>query len=197
MVPAIAAAPRASGTPKSALTATSKTRPGKPTLVRKRNDMSSDGPRDVLSSPASPTKKPRVAFNNEVDVKILEQWGKSPALVREEVRRALDRHARGDKWEYESLIELYGPSADAANQALLKTYTAVIAGHASTLGRPYRGLVQAMLQSNWILREEDYVALFQRFLGNLASTQGIWLSDILSTLVDMFKKSMRLRATWT
>ena len=193
MAPATAAASRASGTPKSALTATSSTRPRKPTLVRKRDDLSSDGPNDVFSSPVSPFKKPRVAFNNEVDVKILEQWGKSPALVRDEVRRALDRHARGDPWEYESLIELYGAGADAEHQALLKTYTAVIAGHAVALGRPYRGLVRAMLQSDWIARDDDYVALFQRFLGTLASTQGLWLADILGTLVDMFKKSMRAK----
>ena len=178
---------RASGVTKPAPIATPPSLPRRPTLVRKRSDANLDGDG---SSPASPTKKPKVAFNDEVDVKVLEQWGKSPVLVRDEVRRALERHARGDKWEYESLKEIYAVnSADAPNATVLRSYTAAIAGHASTLGRAHRDLVEAMLHSDWITRDNDYVALFQRFLGNLASTQGIWLSDVLGFLVDMFKKS--------
>ena len=189
MVPKVASAPRAGALTTSAPPTTPKPLPRRPTLVRKRDDTTAE---DESPRPTSP-KKARVAFNNEVEVKVMEQWGKSPALIRDEVRRALERHARGDRWEYESLKELYDADADVAakpDTSVLKSYTTAIGGHASTLGRAHRDLVQAMLQSDWILRDDDYVALFQRFLGSLASTQGIWLSDILAFLVDMFKKSM-------
>ena len=157
-------------------------------ILRKRNN---DDTEDATLLPSSPTKRARVNFNEEVDVKVLVPYGKPPALAREEVRRALDRHARGDKWECESIQELYAPSSDgpSTEDALLQNYTAAIACHAAKLGRPFRDLVYAMLHSNWITRNKEYIAVFQRFLGNLASTQSIWLGDILGTLLEMFKKS--------
>ena len=190
-----ATAKRASGTPKPILTdSASKAHRRRPTLRSKRDVANLDD--ETTSPPSSPSKKARVAFNNEVEVKILGPWSKSAPQVREEVHRALEQYARGDKWEYESLKEIFNPTTEdstSPSPTVIRSYPAAIACHASKLGRAYAGLVRAMLHSDWIVRDSDYVALFQRFLADLTSTQGIWLSDVLVFLVEMLKKSMIAR----
>ena len=179
------AGPLVAGAPKPPLAATPQAQPRRSTLVRKRGDDAVDS-----SSPASPSKKARVAFNSDVEVKVMEPWGSAPAQVRDEVRRALERHARGEKWEYESLKDIYAENDEPVSSTALRSYTVAIASHASKLGKAHRGLVTAMLHSDWITSDAQYLALFQRFLGNLASTQGIWLADIMGFLVDTFKQCM-------
>ncbi|MCJ1401574.1 hypothetical protein MMC11_004790 [Xylographa trunciseda] len=156
----------------------------RPTLVRKRDDTDSDA--DRARTPSSPSKRLKVSFDNEVEVKVMDDWEKAPAVVREEVRRALERHAQGDDSAYDRVKEIYTtkPTAeDAPSSTTLRNYTAALLSSVSGLNRSCSGLVHAVLQSAWIVRDEDYVALFLRLLGNLVSAQGLYLGDVLRMLV--------------
>lgn len=187
MVPLATAVPRTGGT---------KSNPQpfplerKSTLARKRDETDMDLGNDNI--PTSPNKKAKVAFNTEVDVKFVDEWNKSPDLVREEVRQALERHARGDGSDYEALKSIYSPdttSGPLPNATIFRNYTAALAANAASLNHSYSGLVRAMLRSDWPMRDESTVALFLRFLGNLVSSQGAWLSEILQMLVCCFTSS--------
>ncbi|MCJ1391177.1 hypothetical protein MMC18_004039 [Xylographa bjoerkii] len=156
----------------------------RPTLVRKRDD--TDSSVDIARTPSSPSKRLKVSFDNEVEVKVMDDWEKAPAIRREEVRRALERHAQGDDSAYDRVKEIYTtkPTAeDAPSSTTLRSYTAALLSSVSGLNRSCSGLVYAVLQSAWINRDEDYVALFLRLLGNLVSAQGVYLGDVLRMLV--------------
>ncbi|MCJ1286677.1 hypothetical protein MMC26_006023 [Xylographa opegraphella] len=156
----------------------------RPTLVRKRDD--TDSGTDRARTPSSPSKRLKVSFDNDIQVQVMDDWEKAPAIVREEVRRALERHARGDDSAYDRIKEIYTtkPAAeDAPSSTTLRNYTAALVSSISGLDRSCAGLVHAVLQSVWIVRDEDYVALFSRLLGNLVSAQGVYLGDVLRMLV--------------
>ncbi|MCJ1437385.1 hypothetical protein MMC27_006772 [Xylographa pallens] len=162
----------------------------RPTLVRKRDD--TDSGIDRARTPSSPSKRLKVSFDNEVQVKVMDDWEKAPALIREEVRRALERHAQGDDSAYDRVKEIYTtkPTAeDAPSTTTLRSYTAALLSSVSGLNRSCSGLVHAVLLSVWIVRDEDYVALFLRLLGNLVSAQGVYLGDVLRMLVGYLVNS--------
>ncbi|MCJ1382824.1 hypothetical protein MMC17_005937 [Xylographa soralifera] len=156
----------------------------RPTLVRKRDDTESSV--DRARTPSSPSKRLKVSFDDEVQVKVMDDWEKAPAIIREEVRRALERHAQGDDSAYNRVKEIYTtkPTAeDAPSSTTLRNYTAALLSSVSGLNRSCSSLVHAVLKSVWIVRDEDYVALFLRLLGNLVSAQGVYLGDVLRMLV--------------
>ena len=162
----------------------------RPTLVRKRED--SDSGIDRARTPSSPSKRLKVSFDNEVQVKVMDDWEKAPAVIREEVRRALELHAQGDDSAYDRVKEIYTtkPTAeDAPSATTLRNYTAALLSSVSGLNISCSGLVHAVLQSVWIVRDEDYVALFLRLLGNLVSAQGVYVGDVLRMLVEYLVNS--------
>ena len=159
--------------------------PHRPTLVRKRDDTDLD-----LSSDAAPLtsgKRTKVTFDNDVDVRVIGTFEKTPEIIREEVRRALERHAVGDGSGIERLEELFTKKSsmnDALSPASLKSYIAALLPNVSTLSR---GLVRAIIKSEWLGRDDKHVALFLRLLASLATTQGLYLRDILGMLVENLK----------
>ena len=157
----------------------------RPTLVRKRGDTDLDN--DANTVPQSPEKRARVSFDEDVQVRFMGDWEKTPEVIRDEVRRALERHALGDDASYDRVKEIYitEPTAeDAPSPSTLKNYTAALLAHVSTLNRSCSGLVHAILTSEWLGREETYISLFMRFLGTLVSAQGVYLGDVLKMLVE-------------
>ena len=161
------------------------------TLVRKLDDTDFDNsPRDVI--PSSPNKKTKVTFDNDVQVRFMDEWEKAPEVVREEVRRALKRHAEGDDTAYDRVKEIYATSSneeDAPSGTTLRSYTAALVSNVSTLNRSCSGLVHAVLQSDWVTKDESYISVFLRFLGNLVSAQGVYLGDVLRMLVEKLTSS--------
>ena len=154
----------------------------RPTLVRKRNDMDMD-----LDSPPSPGKRAKVSFDSQVQVRVVDEWEKAPDLIREEVRRALEKRAVGDNSGYDRVVEIYTakPTAeDAPSRITLKNYTAALLGNASMLHKTSSGLVHAVLDSQWLGRDEAYITLYIRFLGNLISAQAGYITDVLGMLVN-------------
>ena len=174
----------------SSMTASSKSLPGRSTLVRKRDEAGLDS--DGVVNPTSPSKKARVTFKDEVEVKVFRGFEKSPELIREEVQRALERHAHGDDVGYQNLVGIYSAdsnSLELPSSTTLRHYTVALIANAALLKRPYSELVKAMLSSDWIWRDDSYFSLFLRFLGNLVSAQNTWLGETLWVLVQMFLSS--------
>lgn len=114
---------------------------------------------------------------------------KAPQLIQEEVRRALEQHALGDNSGYNQLKDVYvakSKAEDAPSTTTLRNYTQALLGNVSSLNRSCSGLVQVILESQWLGRQNDYFTLYVRFLANLVSAQGVFLVDVLRMLVGNF-----------
>ena len=182
MVSVMAAAPRTGG---ATLSAPTKTTMRRPILTRKRDETDLDSNRH--STPSSPSKRAKVTFDNEVEVRVMDEWEKAPAVVREEVRRALDRHAAGDDSTYDQVMDIYTKKAvgeDTPSTSTLRSYTAALTSNVSALNRSCSGLVLTVLRSEWTAKDDQYITVYLRFLSNLVSAQGIYLADVLKMLVD-------------
>src|SRR4051812_18105889 len=98
--------------------------PLKSALKRKRPDDEGD---DQTPPPSQPgTKRVKVTFDSAVKVDIPKAWtSKSLVLVREEVRRALERHRSGESAAYDALRQIFNTkpfSDDAPTTDLLSKY---------------------------------------------------------------------------
>lgn len=171
----------APGTPGSAPASTIKHSPRRPTLVRKRDktDMGFDGA-------PNPGKRAKVSFDSDVQVRVVDEWEKTPELIREEVRRALEKRAAGGNSGYDRVVEIYTAKPtgeDAPSPTTIKNYTVALLGNVSLLNKSASTLVHALLDSQWLGRDETYVTLYIRLLGNLVSAQAGYLTDVLRMLV--------------
>ncbi len=150
-------------------------------VVRKRDITDSDEAQAQASS-----KRPKVDFDPDVNVRIVEEWQKGPEIIREEVRRALKRHTSELDSGYEQIKEVFstGPREDdAPSSSILRNYVSALIGSVSLLGKPCAELVHLVLDSHWLGRDDAFVALFVRFLGNLASAQPGYTGAVLKMLV--------------
>lgn len=142
-----------------------------------------------------------MAFDDKVDVRIMEDWTSKPLdLVKEEVRSGLDGHHRSgderDETGYEQLRMVFvsagsslgqdgqlreadGSALDKPSTALLKKYMMALVGRVSQL-KGCANLVTAVLDINWIGRDESFVALYVRFLGAL----GVAVPGYMRTILD-------------
>ncbi|KAA8643598.1 rDNA-binding RNA polymerase I transcriptional factor [Aspergillus tanneri] len=157
-------------------------------------------------STPSPRKRARVQFEKEVQTRevsceLMEAGSagtqeKSAAVVREEVRRAIQRHVSGSGSEaYDRIKELFSAdprrrdedgefSLDVPTHTTLRHHLLGLMSNVSSLDRSCNGLVNAVLKSEWLGRDESYVKLYIRFLGNLAAAQGGNLGPVLKMLVN-------------
>ena len=173
----------------------SKSAARRPTLVRKRDEAGLESDGDAIHS--SQSKKPKVSFKDEVEVKLMGEWEKAPELIREEVQRALERHAHGDDVEYQKLVRIFSTDTDSTefpSPTVLGHYITALSANAAFLKRPCSALVLAIVTSDWVWRDDTYLSLFLRFLGNLVSAQNTWLGDTLRALVQMFLSRMLPRS---
>ena len=154
--------------------------PRRPTLVRKRDD-------DEGAPPSSPTKRPKVTFDTDVEVHVMEEWEMAPALVQEEVRRAFTNRALGDSSGYEKLKDVYSTKKDQEeelNSNTLKSYTIALLADVSTLNKSNADLVHVVLRSEWLGRQEDYITVYVRLLANIVSAHGVFLGEAMRMLVS-------------
>ncbi|CAI7649974.1 unnamed protein product [Penicillium palitans] len=167
---------------------------------RKMSDM--DLPPSPSSSQADdPTeavppnkKRPRVQFDQDVKIHDVTSSEKSLALIREEVRAAIHRHVTMSESEgYDRIKGMF--SADPTKQdddsllayespthTSLRNHILGLISHVASLDRSCSGLVHAIINSEWLGRDESYVKLYIRFLGNLAAAQGTFLGPVLKML---------------
>ncbi|KAL2868693.1 rDNA-binding RNA polymerase I transcriptional factor [Aspergillus lucknowensis] len=156
---------------------------------------------------SSPRKKTRVQFDEDVEMREIPYsektksggdgtTDKSSALVREEVRRAIQRHVSGgDSEAYDRIKEIFAidPRRQGTNgmapsnvptHHTLKQHLMGLLSNVAALDRSCNGLVQAVLASEWLGRDESYIKLYIRFLGNLAAAQGSYLGSVLKMLTN-------------
>lgn len=165
----------------------------RPTLALKRDNSYMDT--DDETGLSSSTKKLRVAFDPNVDVRIMEDWTeKSFDLVKEEVTQGIDRHiAPGDQRDdvqYVKLLQLLGHDAfsgEALNSKLLKKYVLAIDSKVSVLGECGK-LVIAVLDLSWLGRDGTFITLFTKFLCDLASAHAKFIPAMMERLVPHFPK---------
>ncbi|KAI9931514.1 hypothetical protein ASPWEDRAFT_49693 [Aspergillus wentii DTO 134E9] len=174
---------------------------------------SSSGASDASDGPPSPKKRARVQFESDVSMREVPWNGKengdnninnnsqrttdkSAAVVREEVRRAIQRHISGtDSEAYDRIKEIFSAdprrrdedglsSYEVPTHTTLRHHLLGLLSNVASLDRSCNGLVHAVLNSEWLGRDESYIKLYIRFLGNLAAAQGTYLGPVLKMLVN-------------
>ena len=161
-------------------TSTPKPPPHRSTLVRKRDDKDEQ-------IPSSPTKKTRVTFDSDVQVRMVHDWEKGPEIVHDEVRRALARRAVGDSSGYELIKRVYSANntqEDKPTPRMIKHYTMALLNNVSALTKSNSDLVHQVLKSDWLGRQDDYVILFKQLMANIVSNHGTFLREAMQILVD-------------
>lgn len=169
----------------------------KSTLAGKRkiDDAGLDLDGDDMSAPLNPAKRSRtVTFNPLVQEQLFTSSPEAPTDlydVRRIVRKALDEHNRsgGDDSRYDGVKEVFSTKSRSQGKAendLMRAHLLALTSCVSLLGKNSSGLVRAVLESEWVGREEPYVRSYVSFLGNLASAQGAYVGTILSMLVGKF-----------
>lgn len=147
---------------------------------------------------SSPSKKHRVKFDADVDIVSADDDDDlDPLVVKEQVRRAIERHYNHDSESYERIKSVFGADSDkesSPSTRILKTHLLALEANISRLGKQCGSLVQAVIQSEWVGKDDNYVTLFVRFLGNLAVAQGGYINSIIGMLVDLLgtEKTRRL-----
>lgn len=166
---------------------------------RKRETLAAEDSDDLLSSQG---KRHRVAFDPHVEVRVMEDWNeKGLELVREEVRRALEQRQRlsfvartedddePSEDRYEQIKSLFSKAPDADDvpaTSLLRKYLMALTSNVGRLNMSCAGLVHSILESQWVGRDDAFVSVYVRFLGNLLSAQHGYLGVVLKMLVSHF-----------
>jgi RNA polymerase I-specific transcription initiation factor RRN3 len=156
----------------------------RPVLKRTRDD-SSD-----MEIPSSPSKRSRVTFDSDVEyVSADEDDEVDPQLIHEQVRRAIQRHvAGGDDEAYEKVKQIFTADPTKENtpsQKAVHAHLQAILAHISSLDKSCNALVNAVLFCEWAGRDESFVKLYIKVLGNLAAAKSGFLGKILHTIVDL------------
>ncbi|ODH53665.1 hypothetical protein GX48_00083 [Paracoccidioides brasiliensis] len=170
------------------------------------DDENDDGAASPITRPSLPLKK-RARVKFEMDLHNTSDNNgndngnsngmngeKSTAMVREEVRRAIQRHLNGDSELYDRVKEIFTADPkeleedgsavyDVPSPKVLRNYLLGLFSNVSSLDGRCSGLVHAVLASEWLGRDEGYVRLFVRFLGTLAAARGTYLNSVLRMLV--------------
>lgn len=195
----------ATSSPISILKPSKSSQPSQPSgLKRKMDDVdltlspTSSLP-DAVPEDAPPLKKrPRVTFDKNLPTDqddTTNASAKPLAIVREEVRRALHRHvSAADSEAYDQIKEIFTADPKKADNTLysydlpthttLKHHLSSLLSHIASLDRNCSGLVHAVMNSEWLGRDESYVKLYVRFLGNLAAAQGTYLGVVFKMLAS-------------
>jgi len=140
-------------------------------------------------TPSSPTKRLRVKFDTDVDIVSADDEDElDPLVVNEQVRRAIERHLTYDHESYERIRGLFTTDHEkerAPSTKALRYHIQALEANVTRLRRECGSLVQSVIASEWVGRDDNYVAAFMRFLGSLAVSQGGYVSSIIGMLVDM------------
>ena len=161
-----------------------------PTLKRKHTDSDST---DTAAAASQGIKRQRVAFDNDVKVHIVQDWNeKGLELVREEVRRGIEKHvATGDNNSYDQIrhhFTLKPGAEDAPSTTLLKKYVIALTRSVTLLNRNCSSLVHAILDCQWLGRDEEFVNLYGKLLGSLMSAYGGYTGGVMRMLVSNFAR---------
>ncbi|KAI1253422.1 hypothetical protein MGN70_005630 [Eutypa lata] len=158
---------------------------------------------DSMDGPENPRKRQKVEFDlNNIEI---HEIGIRPVEdVKQEIRKALDEHARGEDEEYDVLKEtlsgkqkfMYDDEDEDEDPTLLekrrqelKVYLVALSSFTPRLGRATSGLIKSVLQCQWIGRDDQFAKIYTQFLASLVSAQGSCLTQVLATIVEKFSHS--------
>lgn len=157
-------------------------------LKRKQPDASPV--RNGASAPPAPVKRRKVTFDPDVDVHVMTDVNEKPMeLVEEEVRRALEKHAVGDSTAYDQIRGIITSKPTASHALLteqLQKYIVALIHAVPLLDHKCQGLVHAIVDCQWIARNEHFVRSYRQLLRSLLSVHPGFTSSVLAMLVDMF-----------
>jgi RNA polymerase I-specific transcription initiation factor RRN3 len=142
-----------------------------------------------MDVPSSPSKRSRVTFDPDVEVVSPDDEDDlDPALVREEVRRAIKRHLNGEDETYNRVKSIFtkDPQADnAPSTTTVRVHLQAVYANVSSLNKRCDDLVSAILFGEWVGRDEAYFSLYAKFVALLAAAQGGYLGRIMFALVEL------------
>ena len=142
-----------------------------------------------MELPMSPAKRNKVTFDSDVEiVSIDDEDDISLEVVTEQVRRGLERHRVGDHRTYDDIRDIFAPSPGrkaAPSAKVVRVHLTALLTNVAGLTKDCGTLVNAVLYSDWIGRDDSYYALYVRFLTNLAAAQRGYQTKIMLMLVDL------------
>lgn len=142
-----------------------------------------------MDLPSSPSKRSRVTFDSDVEILSADdEEDLDPLVVKEQVRRAIERHRVREDESYERIQSLFTISYakdSAPATKVLKVHLQALLANVTALNKDCSGLVSAVLSSEWVGRDEAYYTLFVRFLNNLAAAQRGYQHKMMGMLVDL------------
>jgi RNA polymerase I-specific transcription initiation factor RRN3 len=142
-----------------------------------------------MELPLSPSKRSRVTFDSDVEILSADDEDDlSVDVVTEQVRRAIERHRAGDNIAYDNVRNMFAADAERENSPsskLMRVHLTAMLTNVAGLTKECSGLVNDVLNSEWIGRDDMYYALFVRFLNNLAAAQRGYQIKIMQMLVEL------------
>ncbi|KAI0890412.1 RNA polymerase I-specific transcription initiation factor RRN3 [Annulohypoxylon maeteangense] len=159
---------------------------------------------DTMDSPQSPRKRQRVEFDLN-NIEIHEIGARSVEEIKQEIKKALERHDQGDDEDYDLLKDTLSgkqtssydddedddvdPTLPAKRRQELKVYLVSLASFSPRLGRSCDGIVKSVLQCQWLGQDEQFAKIYVQFLAALVSAQGARLTQVLSSIIERFTDS--------
>ena len=153
---------------------------------------------EPVRTPSSPSKRGRVTFDSDIEIVSADDDDElDPLVVKEQVRRAIERHRAREDDGYDRISAVFDTPADnraASSSKVLKIHLQAVLANVANLSKDCSGLVNAVLFSEWVGRDDAYYTLFVRFLNNLAAAQRGYQTKIMLMLVDLLgpQKTRRL-----
>lgn len=158
---------------------------------------------------AHPSKRQRVTFDTAVKVRHMssedQEWEKDPGIIREEIRRAIQAYGQGDREAYDRIKALFSRESsstsmskgavknededgesDRPSATTMRNHVLGLLANLALLDKNCNGLVHAVIESEWVGRDDVYVAYYIQFLGSLVAAHGGYLGYVLKMLVGLF-----------
>jgi RNA polymerase I-specific transcription initiation factor RRN3 len=176
--------------------------------IRTRDEAGLDVDDSAPSAPPSLNKRARtVTFSPVIEEQVFSSSAAMAGFapdgsardlenIREEVRFVVEERAKGANGNnegYDALREVFAPgklrdgnARQEASSEQVKMHLLALTNCVGLLGKNCSSLVKAVLECEWMGRNEAFVKVYVHFLGNLASAQGAYVGIVLGMLVGKF-----------
>lgn len=115
-----------------------------------------------------------------------------------EIRLAIKQHLEGNSELMNRLKGIFSGRGDESAEPTfisVEAYIIALTNCVSMLEQKCDGLVKAVLDIDWIGRDEAFLRVFLRFVANLVSAQGLYLPLVLLKLADKLRGGKLVRAS--
>ncbi|KAI1394139.1 RNA polymerase I-specific transcription initiation factor RRN3 [Hypoxylon trugodes] len=172
-------------------------------LGTRRSSDEADLDNNTMENPQSPRKRQRVEFDLN-NIEVHEIGARSVGEIKQEIRKALDRHDQGDDEDYDILKDTLSgkqsyddddddedvdPTIPERRRQELKVYLVSLSSFSPRLGRSCDGLIKSVLQCQWLGRDDQFAKIYVQFLAALVSAQGPRLTQVLICILERFTDS--------